>query len=275
MVKKEIKKLFNIFGIDIKRNRPYGISKFSIFNEDNIIQNYISSLHMKDKYCVEIGANDGISMSNTYSLFKKGWEGLVIEYDSINFSKLAYFYRGFSGVNLLRCKITPVNVISTLQASEVPKKIGFLNLDIDGYDYYVLEKLLDSYRPSLICTEINEKIPPPIKFTVNYDPDYAWAGDHFFGQSISQLFLLCQKFDYSLVELEYANAFLIPQEINPYPSLSAKEAYEKGYLNRLDRKTKFPHNDDFEIILKMPSDKAHQFLMNYFLKYEGKFKCII
>ena len=38
-------------------------------------------------------------------------------------------------------------------------KIGFLDLDIDGYDYFVLETLLSKHKPKLISCETNEKIP--------------------------------------------------------------------------------------------------------------------
>jgi hypothetical protein len=62
--------------------------------------------------------------------------------------------------------VTPNNVVSLLLANDTPKEFAFLNLDLDGYDYFVLEQILTHYRPKLICKEINEKIPPPIKFSV-------------------------------------------------------------------------------------------------------------
>jgi len=75
------------------------------------------------------------------------------------------------------------------------------DIDIDGYDYFVLDELLSAFRPAIICAEINEVIPPPIKFTVKWHPSYVWGENHFFGQSICQLNLLCEKYDYALVEL--------------------------------------------------------------------------
>ena len=50
---------------------------------------------------------------------------------------------------------------------------------------------LRSFGRVFICAEINEMIPPPIKFAVRYDPSYRWQGSHFFGQSLSQLHELC------------------------------------------------------------------------------------
>jgi len=96
----------------------------------------------------------------------------------------------------------------------------FLNIDIDGYDYYVLDAILSTYRPHLITAEINENIPPPIKFSILYTKNGSWNGwsgkssDHFFGMSISKLYDLCIKHSYDLINLNYNNAFLMPHETN-------------------------------------------------------------
>ncbi|HCF29513.1 MAG TPA: hypothetical protein DEV81_20440 [Cyanobacteria bacterium UBA11049] len=90
-----------------------------------------------------------------------------------------------------------------------------------------------------------KKFPPPLKFTVkweweNWNPNYVWNTDYFYGQSISELEVLCTKYDYGIVDLEYNNAFLLPKEISKVPFLSAESAFKKGYLERADRKEKFP-----------------------------------
>jgi hypothetical protein len=157
--------------------------------------------------------------------------------------------------------VTPLNVLDLLSAYEVPKDFEFLNLDIDGYDYFVLEQMLETYRPKLICAEINEKIPPPIKFTVRWNPSYSWAADHFYGQSISQLEALATRHRYAIIELHYNNVFLMPLEISLKPSLTAEKAYQFGYLNKLDRKIKFPWNDNIEELLHLKPTDALAYLM--------------
>jgi len=250
-----------------------GVKNFSSLDEQSLIFKYINELRVQNRFCVDIAASDGITMSNTYALFRDGWEGLAVEYDAQKFSKLTRTYRKFSGVHPVKNKVTPANVISLLKDNKVPEKFGFLNLDIDGYDYFVLEQILGGYRPALICAEINEKIPPPLKFTVKWDSQYVWNEDHFYGQSISQLHLLCVQFKYSLVVLHYNNAFLIPQEINIYPVLSPEEAYRTGYQAQSDRKEKFPWNDDMEEVLRLPPDEAVKFVKAFYKKYEGQFVC--
>ena len=267
-----IKAVFQRMGLEVQRlpkMKSNGV--FSHFDEQIIAKKYLDSLNIKDKYCVDIAAMDGVTMSNTFALYKEGWGGLAVEFDSENFSHLSYIYKDFKNVNLAKCMVTPLNVLSLLAAHEVPKEFGFLNLDIDGYDYFVLEQILLKYRPRLICTEINEKIPPPIKFTINWDPNYVWATDHFYGQSISQLHLLCLKHNYAIVELLYNNAFLIPLECKPKSMFSPQEAYRLGYLEKADRKKKFSYNANMEEVLRMKPEDALRFIETFFAKYKGRY----
>nr|WP_290226859.1 hypothetical protein [Trichocoleus desertorum] len=249
--------------------------QFSYLNETNIIAHYLSQLDIKYPYCVDIGAADGIAMSNTFSLFKSGWRGLAVEADAERFAKLAvvYYSMQFSGVNLCRTIATPNNIVDLLKANQIPKEFGCLSLDIDGYDYFVLEKVLQQYRPTLVCTEINEVIPPPLKFTIQYSQDYGGPQGNFYGQSISQLYTLCEQYQYSLVQLEYNNAFLIPNEISPKPSLTPEEAYIQGYLHRPDRLEKFPWHQDSEMeqVLNLSPSDALEFLTQRFAPQSSKF----
>jgi hypothetical protein len=248
---------------------------FSHLDEQSIINHYLEKLKIDKGYCADIAASDGITMSNTYSLYRNGWHGVAVEFDAQKFSNLSNSYVDFQNVNLVKCMVTPINVISLLEANTAPVNFDFLNLDIDGYDYFVLEKILQVYRPKLICVEINEKIPPPIKFAVKWDKNYAWATDHFYGQSISQLNMLINQHKYSLVELHYNNAFLIPTEISPAASLTPEEAYRVGYLEKTDRKSKFPWNSNMEDVLYMEPQEALDFINNFFSKYHGAYDASI
>lgn len=248
---------------------------FSNLDEQSVINSYLKKLNIDSGYCVDIAASDGITMSNTYALYKQGWKGLAVELDASQFSRLATSYVDFQGVNLSKCMVTPLNIVHLLQAHSAPVNFHFLSLDLDGYDYFVLEKILEVYRPNLICVEINEKIPPPIKFTVKWDKNYVWANDHFYGQSISQLNKLIMRHKYALVELHYNNAFLIPVELSPSPSVTPEKAYRLGYLEKPDRKQKFPWNENMEEVLNLEPHKALDFINNFFRKYEGLFEASI
>ncbi|WP_017745153.1 FkbM family methyltransferase [Scytonema hofmannii] len=249
------------------------IIKYSHLDEESIIKKYLNTINFVREYCVDIAASDGLTMSNTYFLFEKGWSGLAVECDREKFAALASNYIDFSNVNLSKLLVTPDNIVSLLEANQIPKDFGLLNLDVDGYDYFILDKLLTAFRPTIICAEINEKIPPPLKFTVNWDSSYVWENNHFYGQSICQLNILCDRYEYALVELHYNNAFLIPKEISPYPSISPEEAYKKGYLERSDRKQKFPWNADIEELYSLSPERALNYVNRLFSKYHKKFSC--
>jgi glycosyltransferase involved in cell wall biosynthesis len=245
---------------------------FSHLNEEEVIEKYLSRMPVRYKYCVDIAASDGITMSNTLFLFKGGWRGLAVECDSENFAKLSFLYKDFENVDLIKTKVTPQNAVSLLKSASCPTNFAFLNFDIDSYDFFILEKILENFRPLLICAEINESIPPPIKFTVKYDPDHSWNTDHFFGQSISKCSELCDKYKYDIVELHYNNIFLIPRESSVFESLSPERAYNEGYRNKKDRKEKFPWNEPMEGLLTMAKEEGVEFIKRKFdERYKGKY----
>ena len=253
------------------------IVAMSSLNEDRIIDRLIMQLGFSDRWCVDLGASDGVKNSNSFKLYQEGWSGLAVEACPVKFAELVKNYLCFPNVTPLNARITPINVCELLTRAEVPKDFGVLSLDIDGYDYFVLSELLKQYRPRIVCTEINEKIPPPINFTVLYNEEYRWAGDHFYGQSIERLGQLALAENYSIVYLEYNNAFLIPTECltDGVKPLSAEEAYRTGYMERPDRLKHFPWNRNMEWLHGLaPIEALHQ-LKRYFEKYDGNFSCEI
>jgi len=247
-------------------------SSTSNFDEDAIIQKYLGKMPSHNKFVVDIAAADGLWMSNTFALFNAGYAGVALEYNPERFAKLADWYQFFPEARLLRCKALPHNIIELLQTTETPEQFGFLNLDVDSYDHFILQKMLTAYRPSLMCIEINERIPYPIKFTVNYHPTHFWQEDHFFGQSLAKLHELCTAFGYELVELQYNNAFYVPKELNSFGVLNPAEAFQNGFVNKADRKVKFPKNEEVEPLLTMPPQEAMAWLEQHFdQKYKGMY----
>lgn len=251
-----------------KRNLGYAEEEF-------LTRSYLEKLKISDKnkYAVDIAAQDGILGSQTLLLYKNGWKGLAVECDGFYFSILADFYKSLENVTLIKSKITPSNILNILKASDCPKNFGFLSLDIDSFDYFILDKILSNYRPALICLEINEIIPPPVKFTVNYSDDFIWEGveSHFQGQSISKAYELCLKYDYKIIQLNYNNLFIMPSEINTFEGISPEDAYNNGYKMKQDRRRKFSWNNDLEIVFELNEQQLLDFFIEKFEKHEGDY----
>ena len=172
-------------------------------------------------------------------------------------------------------KVTPDNVVDLIKDNANGGDFKFFDIDIDGYDYFVLREVLKSLSPALIIAELNEKIPPPIEFTVKYSPDYAWNGSHFFGMSISMFYKLMQEFEYDLVRLNFNNAYAIRKDTcHGFPSLSDVEAYDIGYRNpRLSGNApQFKYNKDVDCLLSMSKEEGIAFLNDYYSESEGRYE---
>jgi hypothetical protein len=242
--------------------------------ESSYLHQVVHNLGMKNGYVVDIAASDGFTQSPTLGFYKMGWSGLAVEMDTEKFSKLSFLYSDFDKVSLARAKITPSNILEMLKAFSCPKEFSILNLDIDSYDLFVAEALLtNGFRPQIISMEINEKIPTGVNFSVLYDENHFWKGDHFYGCSLDAAASLVKPFNYSLIGLEYNNAFFVVTDLasGNYKDLTTKEAYESGYVYRKDRKLKFPHNIDVESWLELDTQPLVNIMNEYFKGYEGKY----
>ena len=232
---------------------------FSAFGEDAILQKVISEYPDIPHSYVDVGAGDGISMSNTYRLALQQWEGLCLELDGERFADLAERYAELPKVRLDRTRVSPDNICDTLRAHAIPRDFGILSLDIDSYDHDVLASLLENFSPRVIVAEINEKVPPPIFFTARYDATHAFDGVCY-GQSLTALTELSAKYGYRLRQCEFNNAFLLHESICQETAIAAEQAYNTGYRDRADRAALFPYNQRVDALLGLsPEEGAAKF----------------
>lgn len=240
------------------------------------MKRYLRILGISSGVVVDIAASDGVSQSCTLPLFRNpSWSGLAVEMDPKKFAQLAYVYAAYDNSRLARCRVTPENILSLLQAYEIPRDFDVLNLDIDSYDLFVVKQMLaHGLRPKLISMEINEKLPPPLYFTVLYDPGHYWQHDHFFGCSLVAAAQTVRPFGYVLASLEYNNAMFVRSDLaqGKIPDLPVSKAYDDGYRNKADKNRIFPWNTDVERALEMNAQEALAFFAGLFEKYQGKFE---
>jgi hypothetical protein len=272
---KKAQRYFNRLGLHLERARQrFRQSGFSNFDEERMLTEFVARLvpdDVQSRTAIDIGAGDGIRGSNTYALFRHGWRGVGFEGDERRARRLSRAYKNFDLVEARHALVTPANVVSLLREHDVPDDFGVLSLDIDSYDYWVLDSILERFRPRVVVTEINEKIPPPVRFVVRYDPGFRLQ-HHFFGYSIASLEELCARHSYALLALEYNNAFIAPRELAGARTLDAATAYRRGYLERPDRRERFPRNHDMEALHSLKPAASIEFLDNFFARHKGKYE---
>lgn len=239
------------------------------------LKKIVESLKIDSGFVVDIAASDGVSQSCTLEFFRNNmWSGLAVEMDPTKFYKLSFVYEQFTNTRLFRYKVTPNNVTSILRAAEVPLDFTLLNLDIDSYDYFVIQNILKAdFKPLVITMEINEKFPPPIHFAVNFDENHVWSGDHFYGCSLEAAANLIKPYGYILESLQFNNAIFVRADYstNKFDDMETKVAYDLGYKNNPERKKLFPWNKDVDCVLNFNHNDGLAYFENYFLKYKDKF----
>ena len=77
------------------------MEKFSQNNEQEIIKNYFEvHEHSRKHVFLDIGANDGITYSNTHACALRGWYGVLVEASPKAFERLKELYRGKPGISV-------------------------------------------------------------------------------------------------------------------------------------------------------------------------------
>lgn len=135
--------------------------------EDGIIEEIIRRLNLKDLWCCEFGAWDGMYLSNTFHLVRtKQAKVVMIEASKERFPKLletSYKYPSIIPLNYFvdKNKNSLNSLDNILQRTDIPKDFDILSIDIDSYDLDIWESL-EFYSPKLVIIEINNEIPPGV-----------------------------------------------------------------------------------------------------------------
>ena len=216
------------------------------------IHNLQSKISNPSNYIIDIGASSGVESDPVYTfIVNPNYKGLCIDGNKdkiVELKKKTHFdiYDGY---------ITPINAIDIFKKYNVPINIDILKIDIDGYDLAVLREILSIYKPSIIIAEINEKIPPPILFEVNYSDKYSWDESHLYGFSIQSADSVIGSFGYKITQIyELYNIICINYNLCDKEGIDRKtdifQLYKNEYiLNPL--KNDLWWNDDIQYWLEI------------------------
>ena len=157
-------------------------------NEDGIIE-YIFSNISNNKFFIEIGFD--YFECNTLNLIKRGWNGILIEADEEKCLRIEKCIKHFfpnNKIEIINSKIDRDNINNFTKH----QKIDFFSIDIDGNDYWVLEKL-EKENISIICSEYNPWIGNKNFKTIPYDKNFIYKNDYYFGASLNAYSDLLKK----------------------------------------------------------------------------------
>lgn len=212
-------------------NNPaiYGYKVYSQCDEDGILAHIFNKIRSGRTF-LEIGCGDGTE-NNTHALLLSGWRGAWIDADERNIqlidraiprnSRLVWACERISEDNA-------VQVATALLTKLAVSSMDLLSLDIDSVDVYVLESMLQSFAPKVVCVEYNAKFPPPMLVAVRRATK-TWSSDDYQGASLASFVKATQPYGYTLVacNISGANAFFVQNEFsNLFPSYTPEQLYQ-------------------------------------------------
>lgn len=199
----------------IKRNNHLATSArivTSQHGEDGVIEEILRRLDITQDWCVEFGAYDGETSSNTRHLIREqGWKAVLIEPLSVAFARLEQNYKDLPGVHCIN-DIVSCSGDSRLDAhlgkTPIPRDFALLVIDIDGDDLHVWTAC-KNYRPKVVMIEFNPFIEADIHFVQPINADT---------RASASLRAICdagQEKGYELICVVGGNAIFVLREYFP------------------------------------------------------------
>lgn len=129
-----------------------GANSTSQFGEDGIVEACLEKFGATNRWCFEVGANDGLFFSNTHRLRCADWNAVLIESDPDLFGRLCD--QRSEKVRCIHEKIGPDSLDRILADCGAPQDIDLGVIDIDGQDYWAWDGMRQ-YRPRLMLVEFD------------------------------------------------------------------------------------------------------------------------
>jgi hypothetical protein len=178
--------------------------------EDGVLEKVFELIGAANKWCVEFGAWDGKTHSNTYNLIvNHGWSSVQIEGNSRRFTELQKTHGENKNVHCLNAMIgydpRKDSIEYFLRGTPIPENFDLLSIDIDGNDYHIWASV-GFFRPRVIIIEFNPVIPNDMVYV--QDRDFTINQ----GSSLRAMVELGKRKGYELACVIGANAIFVIKE---------------------------------------------------------------
>ena len=193
--------------------QTFAANVHSQFGEDGIIAEILDRIeaHMPlSRRSCEFGAADGVWFSNTCNLIRtRDFRAVMIEADPKQASKLTKNHPGTEVIKLIR-KVGfegADRLDAILDEHKVPLDLDVLSIDIDDYDYWVLDSL-ESPQAKIIVIEFNPTMPNAVEYLQPRNS----AAQH--GSSARSLAMLAATKGYELAAVTDVNLILLRRDLH-------------------------------------------------------------
>jgi hypothetical protein len=196
--------------------------------EDGILNHIFNTIGTTNRVAIEFGvsAGGGGKETNTRLLAEQGWQTFWFDVDdATNLPPNCCFLKSF---------LTAENISQTFQSQNIPQEFDLLSIDVDSNDYH-LRAALQDFRPRVYVIEYNGNYPAHLEYIMPYNTEYRWRlWETNFGASLKSLALQAEQLGYDLIycESKGVNAFFIRKDCNPFPALTAEQAWVKLWWSR-------------------------------------------
>jgi len=180
--------------------RDHERGTYSQFGEEGVLARIFESIGVRHRFCVEFGAKDGETLSNTASLRRNhGWSSLLMEGDP-----------AWVGEGVQTEFVTAENVNELFAKHAVPTEFDLLSIDVDGNDYWIW-RAIDAFEARVVVVEYNIFFAPGDAKTMPYDAHHVWDETSYHGASLGALHKLGREKGYALVHTDSwaPNAFFV------------------------------------------------------------------
>jgi hypothetical protein len=183
-----------------------------------IIEYIFEKIKIDNGFFVELGAWDGIHLSNCRKLYDNGWSGMFIEADSNKFKQLKKNYEDDKKIITINSFVdTNENRLDIILKNNNLKNVDFCSIDIDGLDLNIFNAIEDIF-PTVVCIEGGQVLFPNEKLKIdkkiqsenvtqslyNYITDFEEKGYK----------ILCAYQDIFFIKEEFYNLFNVSSNIN-------------------------------------------------------------
>ena len=194
--------------------------------EDGIIVGLFEHAGVTDCRFVEIGS--GRSGGNAALLaYECGWSGLMIDIVPEAIESLPARFAHNSGVIGVATAVSPENVNQILSDHGFTGEVDLLSIDIDSYDYWVLDAL-SVVSPRVLVVEYNAGLGAERAVTIPKNATLDDIPRTYRGASLAALEKVAHRKGYRLVVCDPTgtNAFFLRNDVAPQvPGVSVAKAY--------------------------------------------------